>query len=224
MKWLNFKKELIGSCLFLLYSLPLQSMTVVTAKKDTTNVYDYQSRLDKYQQQWNRLIPMHTVFQYAGGMGLISVGAGWNYGKNKQWETDVLLGYIPKYSSDNGKITMTLKQNYIPWRVPLNNEWSLEPLECGLYFNTVFSDEFWTSEPNRYPKGYYGFSTRIRTHVFLGQRLRWNIPDKHRHFAKSITAFYEISSCDLYIVSAFTNHLNIDDYLRLSFGIKFQIF
>ena len=48
---------------------------------------------------------------------------------------------------------------------------------------TGFSDDFWTSEPERYPRGYYGFSTRIRTHIFLGQRVRFNahtIPLPHK--------------------------------------------
>jgi hypothetical protein len=40
-----------------------------------------------------------------------------------------------------------------------------------------------------------------------------------------VTAFYELSSCDLYVVSAVTNrYLKPTDYLRLSFGLKFQIF
>ena len=94
-----------------------------------------------------------------------------------------------------------------------------------IYFNTVFSDDFWTEEPDRYPHGYYGFSNRIRTHIFLGQRIRFDVPEKYRKFSKSITAFYEISSCDFYLVSAFTNsYLTPLDYLRLSFGLKFQIF
>jgi len=189
---------------------------------DETN--RYKKRVEGYRNMWESLMPTYTKLQYAGGMGLINAGFGWSYGKNNQWETDILFGIIPKYSSDNAKMTFTLKQNYIPWRKKLNDSFTFEPLECGLYFNTVFSDEFWTKEPDRYPKGYYNFSTRVRTHAFIGQRLRFNIPDKKRLFARSITAFYEISSCDLYIVSAFTNHLNPDDYLRLSFGLKFDIF
>lgn len=189
---------------------------------DETN--RYKKRVEGYRSMWESLMPTYTKLQYAGGMGLINSGFGWSYGKNNQWETDILFGIIPKYSSDNAKMTFTLKQNYIPWRKKLNDSFTFEPLECGLYFNTVFSDEFWTKEPDRYPKGYYNFSTRVRTHAFIGQRLRFNIPDKKRLFARSITAFYEISSCDLYIVSAFTNHLNPDDYLRLSFGLKFDIF
>ncbi len=184
----------------------------------------YDKRVHRYRRAWEALVPTHTKIQMYGGMGLVSVGTGWDYGKRGQWETDVLLGIIPRYSSQCAKVTLTLKQNYIPWSVCLGKNFSLEPLAAGLYFNTVFSKEFWTREPDRYPKGYYGFSTRLRTHVFLGQRIRLDVPEPYRMFSKSVTFFYELSSCDLYIVSAFTNHLKPRDYLRLSFGLKFQIF
>lgn len=216
MNWLNFKKWILAwVCLSL-----LAPNVYATRQADS----DYQKRVAKYRNLWESLIPDYSKLQYAGGMGLVNMGLGWTYGKKEQWETDVFLGFIPRYSSDKSKITMTLKQNFIPWKKRLNKTFTFEPLECGLYFNTVFSDEFWTKEPDRYPKGYYNFSTRIRTHIFVGQRLRIHIPDKKRVFAHSITAFYEISSCDLYIVSAFTNHLKPEDYLRLSVGVKFDIF
>ena len=189
---------------------------------DETN--RYKKRVEGYRNLWQALMPTYTKMQYAGGMGLLNFGVGWSYGKNQQWETDAFLGFIPRYSSDKAKVTMTLKQNFIPWRKPLNESFTFEPLTCSLYFNTVFSDEFWTQEPDRYPKGYYGFSTRFRTHLSVGQRICFNIPDKKRIFARSITAFYEISTCDFYVVSAFTNHLSPEDYLRLSFGLKFDIF
>lgn len=38
-------------------------------------------------------------------------------------------------------MTMTLKQNYIPWSIWLGKDFSLEPLTTGIYFNTVFSDD-----------------------------------------------------------------------------------
>lgn len=196
---------------------------IVTEKPKHRRKYD--KRIHRYRRAWDGLIPTHTKVQYAGGMGLLSWGLGWDYGKRGQWETDVLLGFIPRYSSNHFKLTLTLKQNFIPWSVYLSKDFSLEPLTCGLYFNTVFSDDFWTEEPERYPHGYYGFSTRIRSHIFVGQRIRLDVPEKYRKFSKSITAFYEISTCDFYLVSAFTNsYLNPLDYLRLSFGLKFQIF
>ena len=185
----------------------------------------YDKRVEKYRNGWKRFAPSYTKLQFYGGMGLVSVGTGWSYGKHRQWETDVLLGLVPKYSSDHARLTLTLKQNFIPWHKPIAKRLTLEPLSCGLYLNTIFGDEFWVKEPDRYPKGYYGFSSRIRAHIYLGQRLTWNIPEKYRFFSKAVTLFYELSSYDLFIVSAFKNSsLDLDDYLRLSFGLKFQIF
>lgn len=123
------------------------------------------------------------------------------------------------------KITFTLKQNFIPWSKRLNKNFSLEPLATGLYVNTIFDGEFWVNEPDKYPNGYYSFSTKMRFNIYIGQRITFHIPSEKRFFTKSITAFYEISSNDLYIASAFTNsYLKPTDYLRLSFGLKMQLF
>ena len=56
------------------------------------------------------------------------------------------------------------------------------------------------------------------------QRITYDIDPRRRFTAKAITLFYEISTCDLYIVSAFTNkYLKPKDYLSLSFGVKLQL-
>lgn len=214
MKWLAFKRKIV---LILILLLPV----FVYAQ----NGYD--RRIEKYQNQWIKLIPTHTKMQYAGGMGLISLGAGWDYGKNNQWETDVFLGFLPRYSTKENKITFTLKQNYIPWKVDLgkDNDFFLEPMACGLYINTILNGDFWVSEPDKYPNGYYSFSTRMRFNIYIGQRIGYKIPENKRFFAKSISLFYELSTNDLYMVSAFSNpYLKPTDYLRLSFGVKFQLF
>lgn len=203
----------------------------VSKVKDNSNVitsYATPSRHDKrvhrYRKRWESLIPTHSKVQFAGNMGLLSIGVGWDYGKQNQWETDVLFGIIPKYNSKRTKATITVKQNYIPWSVDMKGPFSFEPLTCGLYFNTALDNDFWVREPDRYPKGYYGFSSKIRTHAFVGQRLAYDIPHR-RYMAKTIVFFYEISTCDLYIVSAFTNkYLKPTDYLSLSFGVKVQLF
>ena len=55
-----------------------------------------------------------------------------------------------------------------------------------------------------YPDNYYPLlKTKVRTNIFIGQRMTKIIPANRRKFLKSITLFYEISSCDLYIRSAF---------------------
>ncbi|MGL4852981.1 MAG: hypothetical protein ACRC3Z_10120 [Phocaeicola sp.] len=200
-----------------------EELTVLHAK--TPLMYRYDKRVNRYRQAFESLIPTNAILQFYGDMGIVSMGVGWDYGKRGEWETYLLFGVIPKYNSSETKMTMTLKQSYTPWSFYLGNNFSVEPLSCGLYFNTVFSEHFWVREPSRYPQGYYGFSTRIRSHVFLGQSVTYEIPHNRRFFTKGVSAFYEISSCDILIISAFTNsYLKPSDYLTLSFGLKFNIF
>lgn len=185
----------------------------------------YDKRITRYRTRWEKMIPTHAKIQYAGNMGFLSFGTGWDYGKNNQWETDVFLGFIPKYDSDHAKVTFTLKQNFLPWRIEISPTLTLLPFTCGLYFNTVFGEEFWVKEPERYPEGYYGFSSKIRTHIYVGQQIAIDIAPNKRRFAKSMAFFYELSTCDLYLVSAVTNrYLRPRDYLGLSFGLKLQLF
>ena len=218
MNWSTFKYALCAGLMLLLFSPGsfAQQDSVVKPNK-------YDKRIHRYRGHWEKLIPTHTKVQFAGNMGLLSFGTGWDYGKKNQWETDVFLGFIPKYDSKRTKVT--IKQNYMPWSLNLGRGFSTEPLTCGIYFNTVFGNEFWVHEPDRYPKGYYGFSSKLRSHIFLGQRLTYDIDPQRRYTAKSITFFYELSTCDLYLISAATNsYLRPRDYLSLSFGLKLQLF
>ena len=158
MKWSTFKRILL--CLLLL------SVTYSLVAKET-----YSPGVEKYHTLWNKLIPRYGKIQYAGSMGFLSAGTGWAYGTNDQWETDLLIGIIPRYSSKRAKATLTLKQNFMPWKIRLNDQFNIEPLACGLYLNTILDNEFWVKEPEKYPSGYYGFSTKLRTNIFAGQRI-----------------------------------------------------
>ena len=186
----------------------------------------YADRIEGYKNFFTRLIPTQGKLQFYGDMGLASLGIGWDYGKRSQWETDVLFGFIPKNYSESVKVTMTLKQTFNPWSINLDKKghFSFEPLHVGMYMNTVFGNEFWVREPKRYPHGYYGFSSKVRFSIFLGESFTYDIPEHKRKFIKAISFFGEISSCDLYIVSAVPNkYLGLEDWLRLSFGLKFRV-
>lgn len=213
MKWWSFK-------IYLVFIVSIVCLMNVKSQEA------YQQRIEKSRTFWEQLIPNHAKIQYAGGIGIVSAGLGWDYGKSKQWETDVMLGLVPSYSTQHAKATFTLKQHFLPWNNRrISDKFTIDPLACGLSANTIFDGEFWVSEPDKYPSGYYSFSTKLRFWVYLGQRITLHIPEEKRYMAKSITAFYEVSSCDLYLFSAFTNrYLKPTDYLRLAFGLKFNIF
>ena len=182
----------------------------------------YELHTDRYRERWSALIPTQFVIQNAGNMGALSSGIGWDYGKH--WETQLLFGFIPKHHSTRGKLTITLKENYIPWSIDIRHGWSAKPLSASLYLNTVYGHEFWRSQPSRYPDGYYQFmSTKFRLNAALGQQITWQIPDNRSKRAKSITVFYELSTCDLDIRAKVIEHsIPLKDIVGLSFGVKFQ--
>lgn len=182
----------------------------------------YDRRVHRYRKYWASLIPTELIIQNAGNMGLLSAGIGWDYGARRQWETQLLFGYIPKYKSHRSKLTITLKENYTPWSLFLKKGWTLEPLRCGIYINTVAGHEFWKKQPQRYPDKYYHFlSTKFRFNVFVGQGVEKIIPANHRKFIRSVTLFYELSTCDLYIRNVFLDKkVQPSDVVGLSLGLK----
>lgn len=203
MNYVNFKYALI------LFLLLLTSFHTLAGE----NKHDGISALA------HKLIPSYVKIQAYGGMGTLSAGPGWKYFNNKL-ETDILVGFVPRYNSKSTKITFTFKENFIPWKIDLNDFVELEPLTTGIYLNVITGKEFWNTEPERYPKDYYGFSTRTRLWIYAGQRI--NFTPANRNLPK-IGLFYEISSNELYIVSAVSDRSwKLQDFLRLSFGIKIE--
>ena len=204
------------------------SVTSVSVTEDSeTSIQPVKERRwDKRQHQrykgWERIKPTHVKMQYAGGMGVLSTGFGWDYGKRCQWETDLFFGYLPKKYAEKFRLTFTLKQNYIPWSMSFDEHWNLEPFYCGLYFTTIAGEEFWGKEPGRYPNHYYNVSTKIRPSIFIGQRIGFN---PNLHLMKNVQLWYEVGTNELYLISKVTNKsLKMKDILRFSFGLKIQLF
>lgn len=227
MKW---NRYIFSATLLLLTVQAMAVQNVDSVYVQTVKESKYDKRIHRYQKYWAALIPTQVVIQKAGNMGLYSVGMGWDYGRHEQWETDLLVGYIPKHNSTRGKLTMTLKENYIPWSITLtpqsaykkNGRWSLEPFTSSIYINTVFGHEFWKSQPSQYPDGYYQLlSTRFRLNMAFGQRVTFEIPNKKRSFSKSISFFYEVGTCDLYVRAMFQDSsVKLKNVLGLSIGMK----
>ena len=209
MKWYIFKRLFLAGIL----------VSGVFCSRAQTR---HDEKLEKYKTIWSSLIPSYNKLQYAGSMGLLSFGIGWDYGKKNQWETDLFIGYLPKFDGKEGHVIFTLKENYIPWKKPLGKErWLLEPFTVSLYINKILGDEFWDKEPDRYPDHYYGVATNLRFNLAFGQRINFKI--KPVGLSNQIGFFYEFTTNDLYVISYFTNkYLGLTDIFSLSFGVKFQ--
>jgi len=184
----------------------------------------YFIRMKKREERWLKLIPNLFTLQYAGGIGMFSAGPGWDYGKSDQWETHLLVGYLPKRYRWNDYFTVTLKEVYVPWRVRLNEYIAIKPFYATILVNSILHSDFWTSEPERYPRGYYGFSSRVRFHIGLGQRISIYIPRRKRILGKELSAYYEISICDLHVRQKFLNRaIPFKDIIAVGIGVIYKI-
>lgn len=206
-------KRLIFSILiFVITLIPV----TVTAKDKAEKKWDKRERV-KYEG-WERIKPKTFNYQFAGGMGVSALGIGWQYGKRDQASTDLMIGFLPKKFSERFRLTFTLKETYTTWSIRFCDAVSFEPFYCGLYITTITGGDFWGREPDRYPNKYYNFATRLRVTAFIGESITFYT--KWKQFP-NITAFYELSTTDLGLVSSVTNScLRPRDYMRLSFGLK----
>lgn len=194
-------------------------------RKGTLEYYEY--KVNAYHQFWRSLIPNQARFQFAGSVGMLNLGLGWHYGgkERRRWETDFMFGLVLKNNNPKNYTTFTLRQSYVPFRIPLFWHFSYEPLSTGLMLNFISGEEFWVREPSKYPQRYYGFPTAVRAHVFMGQRIRWEIPRSKRMYVKAVSLCYDLSACDLNIASYATNSfIPLRDILSLSLGIKVEAF
>ncbi|MDR2038597.1 MAG: hypothetical protein LBQ60_11805 [Bacteroidales bacterium] len=204
--------------------------TNVTGQDDSLNTHrsDYDRRVEKYQKAWAKLIPTFVNVQFAGSMGFLSTGVGRRYGKKKQWETNALLGFLPKFSGHRANITFTAKAGYVPWDLHLKKaeSFSIEPLNCGIYFTTILNTEdFWVKQSSRYPDGYYWFSSRLRLNMYIGQSLTYHIPENRKRVRRSVSFYYEISTNELYLITFIKNKtIPLKDIFHLSFGIRSALF
>jgi hypothetical protein len=169
--------------------------------------------------RWYR--PTHLQLQTGGGLGMVAAGAGYNLLKQKV-ELDILIGYVPKYYAGSTLSLASAKLMYSPFRLRLSDKFQLLPLTVGGYFSYThgtINDEL----PGQYSKDYYWFSTDTRYGPLLGSRLTFlGPPIAATGQPRKISAYYELGSNDLYLVSYFQNTqaLHFGQTLTLALGIK----
>lgn len=182
-------------------------------------------RVHRSRKSWARLIPTQAKLQYAGSIGVVSVGFGWDYGRRGQWETDIQIGVVPAYNTGTPKATFSLKESCVPWSIACSQRVAVEPFACGAWVTAITGNDFWARQPSRYPKGWWSVESRIRLHIFVGSRVTFDTGRRPDRLIRKVSAYYELSTMDLYLISRVTNAtLGTWDILSLSLGLKFQLF
>lgn len=171
------------------------------------------------------LLPHHVIGQFAGGQGLATVGLG--YSSRQRLDLDLLAGYVPRRYSITPMGIFTAKATYSPWLLRLGqSRWQLRPLSAGGMLSYTASKGFNKTWDDKYSTGYYWWSAHTRIGAFVGGRLAYRLSNQPARRTRFISAYYELGTNDLYLVSIWHNigHLPLSSILTLGVGVKVDLF
>ncbi|WP_205499873.1 hypothetical protein [Rufibacter psychrotolerans] len=166
--------------------------------------------------------PYYVKAQFAGDIGLISVGVG-RQAFNSKLETDLSLGYLPKFAGGDDLFTLAVKSTFLPYRSIRLKAVDWKPITLGVQLGYTFGEEFFASERylSRYPNSYYRFSTALNFYLFAGGQVNFTRVKKVNRLA----AYYEAGTMGEYLISYITNprYLSPGKIFNLALGAKLYL-
>jgi len=159
-------------------------------------------------------IPDGLSIEYAGGFGLLSGGALYNWTKNS--EIGISVGYVPTHYGRIWTTNFLCSYNLLP--VSLNKNCELHLLKAGIFFNFNYGKNIYLMWPERYPKNYYWWNSSLRSGPFVDTELKVK-PAKGKF---SYTFFFQCLTNDIYLYTYFPNtrFIRIWDVVYFGAGIK----
>lgn len=170
----------------------------------------------------NRFIPKQLKLQFAGNIGFLSIGAGYQY-LNRKVDLDVLYGFVPKVYGGNMHI-LTIKNTYTPFRnLQLGNNVKLDPFTIGIPISYTFGKKYFFLAPrDQYPKRYYDYSSALRIGIFGGGRIKYDFGNDN--LVKEAAFYYELGTYDLMVHNYIFNigESRFQDLFSLGLGIQLK--
>lgn len=162
------------------------------------------------------ILPDHAKIQHAGGIGFMSIAAGYS-NKKANLEGDIYYGYLPRSMGGVRIHSLSAKFSWIPYRLSIKNKHNFEPLITGLVFNYNFGKQFFSFDPDNYPYKYYSFPTAINAAIFAGSRFGPANP-------AWLSFYYEVLGFDRDLIGLIDNpgSLNLSDVLTVSLGARIR--
>jgi hypothetical protein len=169
------------------------------------------------------LIPEGVIVQYAGSIGYLSVGAGYELFGNKRGNLDINYGYVPE-SKGGALHIVTAKFAYRPFVIKVSNWAKIYPFNPGLFIRYTFNGNLgFNFDTVQYPKGYYYFSEAARPHLsFTNEFQLTKGKVLERTGLKALSIYSEFNTNDYYLVNYFQNStaLSLTDIFKLGIGIR----
>lgn len=167
----------------------------------------------------SNLLPDHVKLQFAGGIGFLSIGAGYS-SANEKFEGDLFYGYVPESAGGVTIHALSAKITWLPVKTIPVKGLGLKPFTSGLIVNYTFGKQYFGFTPDNYPYDYYNHPTNLHLGLFIGGQLRNNFKPEKK--IKQMALYYELITFDTELLSYVKNTktIKIHDILNLGIGIK----
>ena len=172
------------------------------------------------------LTPVVLQWQYAGNIGMHSIGAEWNV-VNNVFKFGLALGYVPDSRSIEPLFVGTVQFKYTPnVKIRVTEDVVVKPLNFTLNFSSTYGERFSIYNDNEYyPDNYYWWNVRTRYGLSHDLEVLYSFDSR---FAKGISFYFNTSTWDVEFYSVFGNdNLELDriPYKRLfTFGLGTKIY
>jgi len=165
-------------------------------------------------------LPTIFLMQYAGNMGLISIGLGREFNRNKI-ETFLIYGVLPNQVNGVGAQTLSLKATGRITQSLISRDCNLK-IYTGIAVISNFTNNVHLNFPDYYPSSYYDFPTSLHAAPSIGASITWKQRD-YIQTNSSYTLFAEFSTIDYYLINLLNNKsMKFPDIWNLSFGVSWK--
>lgn len=176
------------------------------------------SFFDSSQAQENKYVPDFVTMQYAGSIGFLSLGAGYEVFGDKAM-VSLQYGYVPETKGGQLNI-ISGRLLFKTGTVRVSPRTSFAPLSAGMIISYHFGSEFRSRWPgHRYPDGYYWWRTSMRFHLNTQTSFTYRLKSDR---VQSVTGFVDLNVNELYLVSYVKNarSLSITDIVKVGYGVR----
>lgn len=211
---------LIGVFSFLQHNMAQADSTDYPAGKIITKLYKAKPLLiggDTLMVRPRWFLPDHYKLQYAGNIGFLALGAGYNI--RGRYEPTLMVGLL-NYTFGNSNVTVTtiaIKNSFNMFKKQLPDNISLR---SGISVNWGHTHNTFNKLPAHYSDKYY-FQNKIHLAPFVGGEYKIKFRDKN---LKAGGLYFEFSTLDAYLLECVrTKYVKFGDIVNLALGITIYI-
>ena len=165
-----------------------------------------------------KLYPHHYKVQFAGDIGFLSAGFGYDFFNNRM-DLSCFYGYVPKKFSKENIHSVSLQLTGNPFKFNIKSRFEYYPLNVGLFIQHTFGEEYHLTLPDRYPDQYYRWYPGRSGGLFFEGQLNYQYKNSSQIFSK-IGFYYRIVTRVIYVTSKYSNSsIPLEDIFNLGLGI-----